>query len=128
MFVYYFVDPHLWVETFFEKDGAAENGGVNFEIRNIHLHTLVLEVEENFKRKVLKLYFKLYDSFLWMWFNGLKATEPLGGGSLFFTTKFYPSIIEFRIEEKIYTKTVVGVSRGTGGRVFLFPWERLGRG
>ena len=27
--------------------------------------------------------------------------------------------------EKIYTKTVVGVSKGTGERVFLFFWERL---
>ena len=38
---------------------------------------------------------------------------------------FYPSIIEFRIEEKIHTKAVVNVSRGAGERVFLFSWERL---
>ena len=30
---------------------------------------------------------KLYDSFLWMGFNCLKATEPLRGDSLFFTTQ-----------------------------------------
>ena len=32
---------------------------------------------------------------------------------------FHPSIIEFRIEEKIHTKAVVDVSRGTEGRIFL---------
>ena len=37
MFVYHFVDPDLRVETFFEKDEAAENGGVDFEIRDIGL-------------------------------------------------------------------------------------------
>ena len=31
---------------------------------------------------------KLYGPFLWMGFNCLKATEPLWGGSLLFTTKF----------------------------------------
>ena len=31
---------------------------------------------------------KLYDHFLWMGFNCLKATEPLRGGNLLFTTKF----------------------------------------
>ena len=31
---------------------------------------------------------KLYDPFLWMGFNCLKATEPLRGDSLLFTTKF----------------------------------------
>ena len=31
---------------------------------------------------------KLYGSFLWMGFNCLKATEPLRGVALLFTTKF----------------------------------------
>ena len=30
-FIYHFVDPDLRVETFFEKDEAAKNGGVHFE-------------------------------------------------------------------------------------------------
>ena len=34
-FVYHIVDPDLRVETFFEKNGAAENGGVDFEIGEI---------------------------------------------------------------------------------------------
>ena len=34
---------------------------------------------------------------------------------------FLPSIIEFRMEEKIHTKAVGDVSRGAGGRIFL--WE-----
>ena len=35
MFVYHFVDPDLRVKTFFEKEGEAENGGVDFEIGDI---------------------------------------------------------------------------------------------
>ena len=35
MFIYHFVDPDLRVETFFKKDQAAENGGVDFEIGDI---------------------------------------------------------------------------------------------
>ena len=35
MFVYHFVDPDLRVEIFFEKDRAAERGGVGFEIGDI---------------------------------------------------------------------------------------------
>ena len=32
MLIYHFVDPGLRVETFFEKDEAGENGGVDFKI------------------------------------------------------------------------------------------------
>ena len=35
MLTYHFVDPDLKVETFFEKDGAEENEGVDFEIKDI---------------------------------------------------------------------------------------------
>ena len=35
MFVNHFVDSNLRIETFFEKDGVAENGGVEFEIGDI---------------------------------------------------------------------------------------------
>ena len=35
MFVYHFVEPDLKVETFLEKDEAAEIGGVDFEIWDI---------------------------------------------------------------------------------------------
>ena len=45
-----------------------------------------------------------------------------------FDLYFHPSIIEFRMEEKLHTKIVVDVSRDAGGRVFLFFWERLGGG
>ena len=41
---------------------------------------------------------------------------------------FYPSTLEFGVEEKIHTKTVVNVSRGTGGRVFPFFLRETGRG
>ena len=39
----------------------------------------------SFNQNFLK---KLYGPFLWMGFNYFKATEPLQGGSLLFTTKF----------------------------------------
>ena len=35
MFVYHFPDPALRVEMFFDKEGTEENGGVDFEIRDI---------------------------------------------------------------------------------------------
>ena len=35
MFVSHFFDPDLRVEIFFEKEGAAENRGVDFEIEDI---------------------------------------------------------------------------------------------
>ena len=40
MFVYHFVDPDLRVDTFFEKEEAAKNSGVDFEIgdRSISAH------------------------------------------------------------------------------------------
>ena len=34
-FVCHFVDPDLRVDIFFEKEGSAENGGVDFEIWDI---------------------------------------------------------------------------------------------
>ena len=48
---------------------------------------------------ILKKYFFLkknfYDLFLWMGFNGLKATEPLQGDSLLFTTTIEEQSINF---------------------------------
>ena len=35
MLVYHFPDPVLRVEIVFDKEGTAENGGVDFEIRDI---------------------------------------------------------------------------------------------
>ena len=35
MFVYHFVDPDLRVGLFFEKNGASENEGVDFEIGDV---------------------------------------------------------------------------------------------
>ena len=35
MFVSHFVNPHLRVKIIFEKEGAAENGGIDFEIGHI---------------------------------------------------------------------------------------------
>ena len=51
---------------------------------------------------------KLYGPFLWMGFNCLKATEPLRGGTLLFTTKL-PSILSF---PKKLLPTIFQFSRG----------------
>ena len=115
MSIYHFIDPNLRVETIFEKDEAKENGGVDCEIALVHkyLYTLVLKVEENLMQSLSALLF----------FGDKKIAFK---SSL--DVNFHPFIIEFRIEEKIHTKTVVDVSRGTGGRVFLFFLEKLGGG
>ena len=47
MFVYHFVDLDLRVGIFFEKEGAAKNGEVDFEIL-----AFVLKVKENFMQRL----------------------------------------------------------------------------
>ena len=42
VFVNHSVEPDLWVDIVFRKDGKAENGGVTFEIVTRHHCTLVL--------------------------------------------------------------------------------------
>ena len=116
MFIYHFIDPDLRVETIFEKDEAKENGGVDCEIALVHkyLYTLVLKVKENLMQSL---------SALLLFFGDKKIAFK---SSL--DQYLHPFIIEFRIEEKIHNKTVVDVSRGTGGRVFLFFLQKLGGG
>ena len=105
MFIYHFVDPDLRVETFFKKDEAAENGGVDFKMGYRYFCTLVLKVEENFMQSLCTL----------LYFFGGKKIAFKSSLDLY----FHPSIIEFRIEGKIHTEAVVDVPRGIGGRVFL---------
>ena len=47
MFVYHFVDLDLRVGIFFEKEGAAKNGEVDFEML-----VFVLKVKENFMQRL----------------------------------------------------------------------------
>ena len=49
-------------------------------------------------------------SFFWWQKIALKSSLDL---------YFHPSVIEFRMEEKIHTKAVVDASRGAGERIFL---------
>ena len=48
MFVYNFIDPDLRVEILFEKEGAVENGGLDFEIADTdfsaHLYWRLKEI------------------------------------------------------------------------------------
>ena len=103
VFVYHFVDPDLRVETFFEKDGAAKNGKVDFEIgdtgRSAHLYWRLKKI--SFRACLLSYCF-----------FGDKKIAFKSSLDLY----FHPSIIELRIEEKIHIKAV-DVSRGAGGRV-----------
>ena len=116
MFIYHFINPDLRVETIFEKDEAKENGGVDCEIALVHkyLYKLVLKVEENLMQSLSPLLLFFDDKKI-----AFKSSVDL---------YFHPFIIEFRIEEKIHNKTVVDVSKGTGGRVFLFFLQKLGGG
>ena len=116
IFIYHFIDPDLRVETIFEKDEAKENGGVDCEIALVHkyLYKLVLKVEENLMQSLSPLLLFFGD-------KKIAFKSPLD-------LYFHSFIIEFRIEEKIHNKTVVDVSRGTGGRVFLFFLQKLGGG
>ena len=61
MFVYHFVDPGVRVETFFEKDEAAENDGRWFWNRGYSkLCTLLFKAEENFMQS-LSAFLLLFD-------------------------------------------------------------------
>ena len=67
------VDSHLRVQTFFEKDGALENGSFDFEIRDIgtraHLYWRLKKIS---CRACLKLYFKLYDP---LFLDGIQLSQ-----------------------------------------------------
>ena len=62
MFVYHFVDPDLRVEIFFEKEGSAENGGVDFEIGDIDTSAyLYWRLKKTLWRACLRFYCFLGD-------------------------------------------------------------------
>ena len=88
MFVDHFVDPDLRLETFFEKDGAAENGGVGSEIRDIgtsaHLYW-----------RLKKISFRAC-LFSYCFFGDKKIAFKSSLGLY-----FHPFIIEFRIEKNV---------------------------
>ena len=102
MFVYHFVDPDLTVETFFEIDRGAENRVVDFGIGNIGTSACLYWIWKKISCKTCLLSY----CFLCQQKVAFKS-------SLY--QYFHYSIIEFRIEEKIHTKTVVDVSRDSVG-------------
>ena len=55
---------------------------------------------------------KTLGSLLWMGFNCLKATEPLWGSSLLFTTKF-PEIPEYNLRSIFLEKSYLKCGRET---------------
>ena len=57
MFVSHFIDSDLRVEIFFENKEVIENGGVDFEIRDIGTSAHLLEVEETFMQSLSALLF-----------------------------------------------------------------------
>ena len=92
MFVDRFIDPDLRLETFFEKDRAAENGGVDLYIGNIgtsaQLHWRLNKI--SFRACLL--------------FYSFFGDKKVFKSSL--DLYFHPSITEFRIEKKIHIKAV----------------------
>ena len=109
MFLHHNVGPDLRVETFFEKDGAAENGDVDFETgdtgSSTHLHWRLK------KRACLLSYCR---------FGGKKIAFKKS-----LDLYFNSSMTEFRIEGKMHAEAVTDVSRGDEGRFLLFSWERM---
>ena len=41
IYVYHFVNPDLRADTFFKRDEAAENGGVDFKIGDLGISVLL---------------------------------------------------------------------------------------
>ena len=60
--VSHFVDPDLRVEIFFEKEGAAENGGVDFEIGDIGTSALLYGGRRTFMQSLSALLFYCFSS------------------------------------------------------------------
>ena len=112
-FTIYFVDLDLRIETFFQKDGAQQKmeWGVNFEIG-------LIGTSAHFYWRLKKISCRA--CLLSYCFGDKKIAFKIS-----LDLYFHPSIIEFRIQEKIHTKAVVDVSRDAIGRIFLFSWERL---
>ena len=85
MFVHHFVDPDLRIETFFEKEGTAENEGVDFEIEHIgtsaHLYWRLKKIS---CRACLLLYL-----FIFFW-GGVKKKKFL---KALLTYNFIPSFL-----------------------------------
>ena len=98
------VGSDLRVNAFFEKDGAAEDGGVNFVIGDISTSAHLYWMLEKISCRAF-----LLSCFVFL------ITKIAFKSSL--ALYFRPSIIEFRIGEKTHTKTIVDVSKGAGGRV-----------
>ena len=114
MLIYHCVDLHLRVETFFEKDEAAENGGVDFEIGDLPLLHTCIEGWRKFHEETVR------SLIVFSWQKiAFKSSLDL---------HFHSFIIKVRIEEKNTHWGCYYVSKGARGRVVLFSREKLGRG
>ena len=105
------------VEAFFEKDKAAENGSVNFEIADIDTFAYLHWSLKKISCRTCLLSYCFFGYKIWF----LKA--------LFIST-FILTLLSSELRKKIHTKAVIDVSRGTGGRNFLFfrrNWEGVCR-
>ena len=100
MFFYHLIVPDLKVETFFEKDEAAENGGAHFEIVDIGSSAY--------------LYWKLKEI-------SCRACLLLN----FFDMCFHPPIIEFRIEEKYTVRLLLTCLESLEEGFSCFPGRDL---
>ena len=97
MFIYHFVDPDLRVEIFFEKEGAAENRSIDFEIRHIGTSA--------------HLYWRL---------KSISCSACFGNKK-----QLLKALLTYNSEwrKRIHTKTVADVPRGAGGGFSCFPGE-----
>ena len=104
IFVYHFVDAELKVEVIFSKEGTAENGGIDFEIGDIGTSTHWYWRKKNIAFKKAFLIGSFLNLFICL------------------------ATIQNQGKDTHYGFYIVDVSRSAGERVFLFSWERLGRG
>ena len=124
MFVYHLVDPDLRVKIIFRKEGTAEYGGTDFEIGDIGIsaHCYWSLKKISYRASLLLYYF--FGDKKWL----LKALLPctfICSLLISFDLPSYSSQLRKRYTLRLL---LCYVYRSAGGRVFLFSWERLGRG
>ena len=116
MLIYHCVDLHLRVETFFEKDEAAENGGVDFEIGDLPLLHTCIEGWRKFHEETVR---SLID-FSWQKI-AFKSSLDL---------HFIPSLLRSESRKKIHTEVVITCLKAPEEGLFCFPgrnWEGVSR-
>ena len=111
MFVYHFVDSDLKIEIFFEKEGLAENGGVDFEIGDIGTSALLYWRLKKISCKACLLFYCILATKIALLLICTFITLLLNS--------FCLATVQNRGKDT-HTNVVADVFGGAGRRVFLF--------